>query len=324
MCAIALAVFPGGAVREPCAADVRLVRDVPLVRDRRSRRRDDERDRTRCASASRRSVRRWQVRQVRQAAVRCGTPGARRARRRRCHRRRPRRRRRPLRPSRRPRRGQQTTRPRLHRRPSRRPPPSTRPRRPRLWRLEHSGAPIQCEIVAGNGTSTSAFSARRCARWLCARLLHSAHARRCALSARRSARDARPSSCLLSASAASWHVSCSSSCSRSARRARNKTVSSAETLMPSTSAISAYEQPSSSRMTIAARWLGASCESARRRSSADGAEMSSSAPSPKRSSNSTSCGRRCAWRNRCRQTLCAMVINQGLGFSGRVPCLNAR
>ena len=41
--------------------------------------------------------------------------------------------------------------------------------------------------------------------------------------------------------------------------------------MPSTSAISAYEQPSSSRMTIAARWFGGSCESARRMSSADGA-----------------------------------------------------
>ena len=123
-----------------------------------------------------------------------------------------------------------------------------------------------------SGTSTSAFNARRCARWLCARLLHSAHARRCARSARRSPSESRPSSCLLIASAASSAARCcSSSCSRSARRARKSSVSSADTLMPSTSAISAYELPSSSRITSAARWFGGSCDSARRSSSAVGA-----------------------------------------------------
>ena len=43
-----------------------------------------------------------------------------------------------------------------------------------------------------------------------------------------------------------------------------------------------------------------------------------------RSSNATSRGRRCAWRKRCRQTLCAIAISQLCGLSGRVPLLYAR
>src|SRR5215213_11989864 len=44
-------------------------------------------------------------------------------------------------------------------------------------------APVQCAIVNGSGTRTSDFSARRCARWLWARLWQPAHPRRCARSA---------------------------------------------------------------------------------------------------------------------------------------------
>jgi hypothetical protein len=47
-------------------------------------------------------------------------------------------------------------------------------------------------------------------------------------------------------------------------------VSTALALRPSTSAISAYERPSISRSTIAARWLKARWPSARRMSSAAG------------------------------------------------------
>ena len=90
---------------------------------------------------------------------------------------------------------------RRHRRSSRRPQPgrraSGRGRRALV-------PPSSARSSAASGTSTSAFSARRCARWLCARLWHSAHARRCARSARRSPSESRPSSCLLIASAASW------------------------------------------------------------------------------------------------------------------------
>ena len=42
------------------------------------------------------------------------------------------------------------------------------------------------------------------------------------------------------------------------------------------------------------------------------------------SSNSTWCGRRCCCLNRWRQTLCAIVISQFWGFSGRSPFWNAR
>ena len=161
----------------------------------------------------------------------------------------------------------------------------------------------------GMGTRASDLSAPRWARWRRANAAHSEHSRRCARSWPRSDRGNLPSSWREIANSASPHVSDPSSCSRRARRARKMSVSTALVETSRISAISAYERPSSSRMTSAARWLNARWLSARRMSSPVG-RSSSTIVSAMSSWNATSDGRRADWRKRCRQTLCAIAISQ--------------
>jgi hypothetical protein len=77
-------------------------------------------------------------------------------------------------------------------------------------------------------------------------------------------------------------------------------------------------------MTSAERWLKASWPSARWMSSIEYFSSTSSGAGATSSTNSTSFGRREAWRKRCRQTLCAIAISQFFGVSGRSPRWNAR
>ena len=87
--------------------------------------------------------------------------------------------------------------------------------------------------------------------------------------------------------------------------------------------ISAYERPSSSRMTSAERWLKLRCASAVRISSAVGT-VSSTSGAAARSSHSTSFGRREEARKRCRHSLWAILSSQFRGFRGSSPRLKAR
>ena len=122
--------------------------------------------------------------------------------------------------------------------------------------------PLNSVSDTGMGTRASPRSAER---WRCcrrAKLAQSGHSARWSRRRRRSFRPSRSSTDCDTASCASVHVSWCSSSSASDRRARNRSVSSADVVTPRMSAISVYERPSNSRRTIACRCCGGIFESA--------------------------------------------------------------
>ena len=144
-------------------------------------------------------------------------------------------------------------------------------------------------------------------------------------SRRASARGSLPSSFRESDSSALSQESDSSSCSASARRARKSSASSALGVRPRIPAISAYERPSNSRITIAERCVGVSFWSARRTSATLGSLRSSgSAARASVSSSSTSIGLPSVRRKCCRIWLCAIVSSQFSALRGLTPCASAR
>ena len=176
---------------------------------------------------------------------------------------------------------------------------------------------------AGSGSGPRPLSAARRARWRRASVAHSAHSRRWARKRVRSSPASLPSSWSDSARSASPHVSGPSSCSRSARRALKSSVSTAELETSSIWAMSAYDRPSSSRITSAERWLNESAPSAF--TSSRTSTSSSRGALPARSgSSATSCGRRLASRNLVRHVLCAIVISHWRACRGRSPFCIAR
>ena len=139
---------------------------------------------------------------------------------------------------------------------------------------------------------------------------------------RRSLREMRPSSCFEIASSALWHVTRFSSSSASERRARKRSVSSADVEIPSSSAISWYERPSSSRITSASRCAGGIfCSALTRPSSSISSSGTVAGRSP---TSSISAGRAAAWRQRCRTRLWAIASSQLDAFRGCSPRSSAR
>ena len=185
------------------------------------------------------------------------------------------------------------------------------------------GAPLKSARPMGRGSTASPLNALRCRFCVSARRAQSRHSARCSSSRRRSFRESLPSSCFDMASSALWHVTRFSSSSASERRARNRSVSSAEVERPSSAAISLYDRPSSSRSTSASRCAGGIRWRART-SSSSSMSSSSDAASGTSWTSSTSVGREAAWRQRCRTTFCAIAMSQLDGLCGTSPRSSAR